>query len=170
MDAGYSYQWSAQDALGLAPTLPAGGSYVPPDMPAYGYDTTPPIAPVQALVESQQQFASDSFAAFHGPIALAGSPYQMRQVTPDPSPVVLGDKFYRPQYVPLSQVAFAAYDATHRTWKSLFHPLPVTADRTPRPDWNIYQTLQNWPMKAVSGLRITIYGGPQAPSPKGSAT
>lgn len=84
------------------------------------------------------------------------------------SPVATGSRMYRPQYTPLAQVAFPVYDAAHRTWQNLFHPLPPTADAVPRPDWNPFASLQNFPMKAYAGLRVTVFGGPRTTSVKGN--
>jgi len=111
--------------------------------------------------------ASDSMT--YAQRTIVGTTGQQRWGEGGVSPVKLGTAMHMPQYSPLSQIAFGPFDANNRNWTNLFHPQPPTADKTPRPDWNAFDTLNNWPMRAASGLRTTIFGGPQQASPKGKA-
>jgi hypothetical protein len=146
-----------EDLLGLEPPR------VDAHAPVVG--TIPPAALLPPTLG-----ASDSYTADHDMWVLAGRTGGQQFIGGAASPVAIGDNLYRPQYAPLSKVAFAPYEIAHRTWTNLFHPQPVTADRTPRPDWNPFRMLRNWPMQAAAGLRYTVFGGPQTPSPRGRAT
>lgn len=108
---------------------------------------------------------SDSYSAGTAVLQASGAG-QARFGGSGASPVLTGSRMYRPQYMPLAQVAFPAYDAAHRTVSNLFHPLPPTGDAAPRPDWNPFASLQNFPMRAYTGLRTTIFGGPRTPGPR----
>jgi hypothetical protein len=125
-----------------------------------------PTVPAPAWPQPSSMADSSSVTATLENRVIGGPAGQQRFLS-GAAPVVVGSAMFQRADAPLAQVAFAPFDATHRTFQNLFHRPAPTDDATPRPDWNVFATLQNWPMKAVAGLRTTIFGGPQSPRPTG---
>lgn len=129
-----------------------------PDVP------TVPNAPMMPPVAG----ASDRYAADGGNVVIGGTAGMQRKIGGGAPVAMRTDHIAAPQYTPLSRVAFAPYDASHRTLSNLFHPPAPTDLATPMPDvWNPFTSLRNWPSRAYAGLKISVFPGPRAPTPKG---